>query len=70
MRKKNKNCVIAETETYKVQKPVPNISADLCSLSGCICFQFQFFLYFLVLVFKSRLQSNGIYSLFFLMQYK
>ena len=39
---KNKNCVKAETETYKVQKPGPNTSADLCTLSVSICFQFQF----------------------------
>ena len=40
--KKNKNCLKAETETYKVQKPVPNTSADLCPLSVSICFLFQF----------------------------
>ena len=31
MRKKQ-NCVKAETKTYKVQKPVPNTSADLRTL--------------------------------------
>ena len=39
---KNKNCVKPETETYKVQKPVSNTSADLCTLSVSICFQFHF----------------------------
>ena len=33
-------CVKAETETYIVQKPVPNTPADLCTLSVSICFQF------------------------------
>ena len=31
---KNINCVKAETETYKVQKRVPNTSADLCKQRG------------------------------------
>ena len=62
MRKKNKNCVKAETKTYKVQKPVPNTSADLCTLSVSICFQFQFLYMFRYLVFKSRQQTIGIYS--------
>ena len=40
--RKCKNCVKAKTETYKVQKPVPNTFADLCTLSVSICFLFQF----------------------------
>ena len=52
--KKNKNCVKAETKTYKVQKLAPNTSADLCTLSVSICFQFHFLYMFRYLVFKSR----------------
>ena len=55
--RKNKNCVKAETKTYKAQKPVPNTSADFDMFSLSV------FVYFPVLVFKSRLQTNGIYSL-------
>ena len=44
-REKNKNCVKAETETYKIQKPVPNTLADFITLSV--------FEYFPVLVLKS-----------------
>ena len=57
MRKKQ-NCV-KDTETNNIQKPVPNTSADSCTLSVSICFQFQFLYIFRVLVFKSLLQTNG-----------
>ena len=60
---KKQNCVKAETKTYKVQKPVPNTSANLCTLSVSICFQFNFLYIFRYLVFKSQRQTNGIYSL-------
>ena len=53
MMRKIKNCVKAETKTYKVQKPIPNTSADLCTLSVSICLQFQFLYMFRYLVFKS-----------------
>ena len=33
----------AETETYKVQKPVPNTSADLCTLRYAFSFSFCIF---------------------------
>ena len=58
-----KSSVKAETKTYKVQKPVPNTSADLCTLSVSIWFQFQFLYIFRYLVFKSLQQTNGINSL-------
>ena len=60
--RKNKNCVKAETKTSKVQKPAPNTSADFCTLSVSLCFQFQFLYMFRYLDFKSRRQKNGIYS--------
>ena len=55
------NCVKAETKTYTI--PVYT-SADFCTLSVSICFPFSVFVYVPVLVFKSRLQTNGIYSVF------
>ena len=50
--RKNKNCVKAETETYKIQKPVPNTPAYLCTMSVLICFQ-------LLEVYRNRKISNS-----------
>ena len=60
--RKNKNCVQAETETYKVQKLSPTHQLILYAVSLDI-FSVSVFVYFPVLVFKSLLQTNGIYSL-------
>ena len=54
-REKNKNCVKAETETYKIQKPVPNTLADL------IRYAVSFWI-FSGFSFKIMTTINGIYS--------